>query len=73
MPQTSRTRGESSVFASVKTLLICDSSTLLTGPAGLEQAKGVIAQYKQNKIPFMTPDLWSAKKIVDATLHPGMG
>ncbi|KAJ5764804.1 Sideroflexin FSF1 [Penicillium odoratum] len=52
---------------------ISDPRTLLTGPAGLEQAKGVIAQYKQNKIPFMTPDLWNAKKIVDSTLHPDTG
>ena len=46
-------------------------STLLAGSAGLESAKTLIAQYKQNKIPAMTPDLWYAKKVVDSTLHPG--
>jgi hypothetical protein len=45
---------------------------LLVSPAGLEQAKGLIASYKQNKIPLMTPELWKAKKVVDSTLHPGM-
>jgi hypothetical protein len=46
--------------------------TLLVSPAGLEQAKSLIASYKQNKIPAMTPELWKAKKVVDSTLHPGM-
>ncbi|KAJ5725056.1 Tricarboxylate/iron carrier [Penicillium malachiteum] len=52
---------------------ISDPRTLLAGSAGLESAKGLIAQYKQNKIPAMTPDLWQAKKVVDATLHPDTG
>jgi hypothetical protein len=46
---------------------------LLVSPAGLEQAKGLIASYKQNKIPLMTPELWKAKKVVDSTLHPDTG
>jgi hypothetical protein len=46
--------------------------TLLVSPAGLEQAKSLIASYKQNRIPVMTPELWKAKKVVDSTLHPGM-
>lgn len=45
--------------------------TLLVSSASLEQYKGLISAYKQNKIPDMTPELWSAKKVVDATLHPG--
>lgn len=46
---------------------------MFVSSAGLENAKNLIASYKQNRIPAMTPELWSAKKIVDATLHPGMG
>lgn len=45
--------------------------TLFVTPSGLEAAKSLIASYKQNKIPAMTSELWSAKKVVDATLHPG--
>lgn len=46
--------------------------TLLVSSAGLEQAKKLIASYKQNHVPAMTPELWHAKKVVDSTLHPGM-
>jgi len=46
--------------------------TLFTSPAGLENAKDLVTSYKQGKIQSMTPDLWSAKKVIDATLHPGM-
>ncbi|KAJ5256530.1 Mitochondrial cation transporter [Penicillium angulare] len=53
---------------------VSDPRTLLAGTAGLEQAKSLLAQYKQNKLPgVMTPDLWQAKKVVDATLHPDTG
>lgn len=45
--------------------------TLFVSPSGLEAAKSLIASYKQSHIPAMTPELWSAKKVVDATLHPG--
>jgi len=47
------------------------SRTLLTSSTGLQHAKDLITEYKQNQIPEMTPDLWTAKKIVDSTLHPG--
>lgn len=46
--------------------------TLFTSSAGLEHAKQLISAYKLGKIRDMTPELWSAKKIVDSTLHPGM-
>jgi sideroflexin-5 len=46
---------------------------LLAGKTGLEQAKKLIIEYKQGTIREMTPELWKAKKIVDSTLHPGMG
>ena len=45
--------------------------TLLTSTAGLEHAKSLVTQYKQGKISEMTPELWTAKKTVDSTLHPG--
>lgn len=46
--------------------------TLLVSSAGLEQAKRLIASYKQNEIKSMNTELWRAKKVVDSTLHPGM-
>ncbi|WPH03543.1 sideroflexin-5 [Acrodontium crateriforme] len=52
---------------------ISDPRTLFTSSSGLEQAKSLITQYKQGKIESMTPELWSAKKIVDSTLHPDNG
>lgn len=56
-----------------KLLIILNCRTLFVSGAGLESAKSLIASYKQNRVPVMTPELWSAKKVVDATLHPGMG
>jgi tricarboxylate carrier len=44
---------------------------LFTSPAALEHAKDLVTSYKQGKTQSMTPDLWSAKKVIDATLHPG--
>ena len=38
---------------------------------GLQDAKELIASYKQGKIEKMTPELWHAKKVVDSTIHPG--
>ena len=55
--------------ASLIIAIIC--RTLLAGKKGLEQAKMLVVAYKQGEIPSMTPELWKAKKIVDATLHPG--
>lgn len=46
--------------------------TLLVNKAGLEHAKGLVAAYKQGKISEMNTELWSAKKVLDSTLHPGM-
>ena len=43
------------------------------GKTGLEQAKKALVSYKLGETKEMTPELWKAKKIVDATLHPGMG
>jgi hypothetical protein len=44
---------------------------LFTSSANLEHAKDLVTSYKQGKTQLMTPDLWSAKKVIDATLHPG--
>ncbi|PSK51751.1 hypothetical protein B9Z65_3018 [Elsinoe australis] len=52
---------------------ISDPRTLFTSQASLEHAKSLITAYKQNKIQHMTPELWEAKKVVDATLHPDTG
>ncbi|KAK3725362.1 Sideroflexin FSF1 [Vermiconidia calcicola] len=52
---------------------IADPRTLFTSNAGLEHAKTLVAQYKQEKMPSMTPELWQAKKTVDSTLHPDTG
>jgi sideroflexin-5 len=45
--------------------------TLLTSSAGLEHAKHLVTAYKTGKIRDMTPELWTAKKIIDSTIHPG--
>ncbi|ORY13859.1 sideroflexin-5 [Clohesyomyces aquaticus] len=52
---------------------ISDPRTLLTSSAGLEHAKQLVTSYKQGKIQDMTPELWTAKKIIDSTLHPDTG
>lgn len=39
--------------------------------AGLEHCKKLLVDYKEGRIPEMTPELWRAKKVVDSTLHPG--
>ena len=39
--------------------------------AGLEHAKNLVTRYKKGEEKRMTPDIWRAKKVVDATLHPG--
>ena len=49
------------------------SRTLLVGSAGLEKAKIALTAYKQGQIREMTPQLWTAKKVVDSTLHPDTG
>lgn len=44
---------------------------LLISKKGLEDSKELIANYKLGKIAQMSPELWHAKKVVDATIHPG--
>lgn len=48
------------------------SRTLFVGKKGLEEAKQAIISYKTGQTKEMTPAIWTAKKIVDSTLHPGM-
>jgi tricarboxylate carrier len=50
---------------------ITANRTLFTSSAGLEQAKSLIVDYKKGKLAEMTPELWTAKKTIDSTLHPG--
>ncbi|OJD19568.1 hypothetical protein AJ78_00425 [Emergomyces pasteurianus Ep9510] len=52
---------------------ISDPRTLFVSPAGLDEAKSLIASYKSGHVPSMTPELWRAKQIVDSTLHPDTG
>jgi hypothetical protein len=47
--------------------------TLLTSASGLEQAKQLVTAYKTGKIRDMTPELWTAKKTIDSTIHPDTG
>jgi hypothetical protein len=50
----------------------CVRRTLFTSSAGLEHAKQLVSAYKMGKVGEMNPELWTAKKIIDSTLHPGM-
>ncbi|KAL0932071.1 tricarboxylate carrier [Colletotrichum truncatum] len=52
---------------------LTDPSTLFVSSSGFERAKSLLTDYKQGKIPSMTPELWKAKKVVDSTLHPDTG
>nr|OQO29097.1 hypothetical protein B0A51_06171 [Rachicladosporium sp. CCFEE 5018] len=52
---------------------LSDPRTLFTSSSGLEHAKQLVTQYKQGKVQAMSPDLWTAKKIIDSTLHPDTG
>ncbi|MCJ1263930.1 hypothetical protein MMC22_003800 [Lobaria immixta] len=52
---------------------VADPRTLFVSTAGLENAKNLIASYKQGHVKSMTPEIWQAKKIVDSTLHPDTG
>ncbi|ELR06700.1 hypothetical protein GMDG_00317 [Pseudogymnoascus destructans 20631-21] len=52
---------------------ISDPRMLLISKKGLEDSKELIANYKLGKIAKMSPELWHAKKVVDATIHPDTG
>ncbi|OBT64038.1 hypothetical protein VE03_06678 [Pseudogymnoascus sp. 23342-1-I1] len=52
---------------------ISDPRMLLITKKGLEDSKELIANYKLGKIAQMSPELWHAKKVVDATIHPDTG
>ena len=45
---------------------------MFVSKAGLEYAKRLVEAYKKGEVREMTPEVWRAKKVVDATLHPGM-
>ncbi|EXJ92648.1 hypothetical protein A1O3_01200 [Capronia epimyces CBS 606.96] len=52
---------------------ITDPRTLFVSKSGLEHAKQVVTAYKTGQTKEVTPELWTAKKIVDSTLHPDTG
>ncbi|KAI2062705.1 Sideroflexin FSF1 [Ophidiomyces ophidiicola] len=50
---------------------ISDPRTLFVSSARLANAQAMLAAYRDGRLAgAMTPELWQAKKIVDATLHP---
>ena len=52
---------------------LTDPSTLFISADQLSRCRELIARYQDGRLPpLMTPDLWRAKKVLDATLHPGM-
>lgn len=52
---------------------LCDPRTLFTPSSQLAKDVALLRDYKQGVIKEMTPELWRAKKVVDATLHPDTG
>jgi hypothetical protein len=50
---------------------ISDPRTLFVSNAGLEQAKALLARYKDGQVREMSEEVWRAKKVVDSTIHPG--
>jgi hypothetical protein len=51
---------------------ISDPRTLFVSRAGLEQAKALLARYKDGQVREMSEEVWRAKKVVDSTIHPGI-
>ncbi len=39
--------------------------------ARLQQAKELVSSYRHGHIATVTPDVWTAKRLLDSTLHPG--
>ncbi|KAI5843152.1 Tricarboxylate/iron carrier [Tricharina praecox] len=52
---------------------LCDPRTLFTSSSTLTASQSSLSAYKHGALPSMTPSLWSAKKVCDATLHPDTG
>ncbi|KAI5805406.1 Tricarboxylate/iron carrier [Peziza echinospora] len=52
---------------------LCDPRTLFTTSAQLSSYVSLISQYKNGIVTEITPEVWAAKKVVDATLHPDTG
>ncbi|CAI7596507.1 unnamed protein product [Penicillium crustosum] len=52
---------------------LTDPRTLFASKSDIKSAKELIASYKQNVVPEMTPELWRAKRMLDSTLHPDTG
>ncbi|KAH3685956.1 hypothetical protein WICPIJ_003078 [Wickerhamomyces pijperi] len=52
---------------------LSDPTMLLNTSASLQAAKDLVSQYKNGEIKSMTPELWTAKKVLDSTIHPDTG
>lgn len=51
---------------------VSDPRMLLNTPSDINKAKKLIAEWKNGDGP-MTPTLWTAKRVLDSTLHPDNG
>lgn len=54
------------------TIQITDPRTLLTSRAQLESSRAVVEAYRRGERP-LSESVWSAKKVLDATVHPETG
>lgn len=54
------------------TLQVTDPRTLFTTSSQLQSARTVVSQYRHRKIE-LSQKVWSAKKILDASVHPQTG
>ncbi|RPA76376.1 Tricarboxylate/iron carrier [Ascobolus immersus RN42] len=52
---------------------LCDPRTLFTSDSKLKYYATLISQYKNTPTAPLTPEVWTAKKTLDATLHPDTG
>lgn len=54
-------------------LEITDPTMCLCTSRDFEEAKVLVAKYKNGEIKQMTPELWHAKRVLDSALHPDTG
>lgn len=54
------------------TLQVTDPRTLLTTSSQLQHARSLVQQYRHHKRD-LSDDVWAAKKVLDASVHPQTG
>ncbi|KAK9455799.1 Tricarboxylate/iron carrier [Dipodascopsis uninucleata] len=52
---------------------VSDPRMLLVTRKQLEESKNLVTAYKNGEIKEMTAQLWTAKKVLDSTIHPDTG